>query len=77
MHYTGTLEEMEALDAKISINCNWPVGGTKNWANPRLTTTGVYAIPVPQGSHGFTKEQMSANITAECISGVEFPQGEE
>lgn len=76
-HYTGTLEEMEILDAKISENCNWPIGGTKNWATPRLTTTGVYSIPVPEGSHHFTKEQMNASINTESISGVEFPQGEE
>lgn len=73
-HYLGTLAECEAIDATITTNCGWPAEGTIHWADPRETVdTGVYAIEVPEGSHGFTKEQMTVTITAVEVEDVEFP----
>lgn len=76
-YYLGTLVECQVIDSQISMNCGWPSGGTTNWDNPRQTTTeGVYAIQVPAGSHGFTKEQMMAGITAGEHENIVFPAGE-
>lgn len=77
-YYTGTEQECLDIDAAITVNCGWPLGGTNNWDNPRETTVaGVYAISVPQGSHGFTKDQMTSGISSEVKTDVEFPVEEE
>lgn len=76
-YYTGTQQECLDIDAIISVNCNWPVGGTTRWAVPRETIdAGVYAIPVPQGSHGLTKEQMNASISSQISTDTKFPINE-
>ena len=73
-HYTGTLAEMEALDAQICSNCSWPDNNVVNWATPSLTVvSNVYAIEVPQGSHGFTKEQQNVNVSSTIHTNVKFP----
>jgi hypothetical protein len=73
-YYKGTQAEMQALDAQITSNCGWPSGGTINWATPRETVdAGVYAIEVPQGSHGFTKAQMISGVVSTVYTNVEFP----
>ena len=75
MYYVGTLEEMNAVDAKISINCNWPVGGTTRWAVPRETIdSDIYAIPVPTGSHGFDKAAMTIGVDEIEVQTVIFPE---
>jgi len=74
-YYAGTLEEVEALDATINTNCGWPNSAqASKWAVPRLTTMGTYCIPVPQGTHGFTKQSQNASIIHDIITGVEFPE---
>ena len=74
VYYKGTLEEMNAVDAKISLNCNWPVGGTTRWAVPRETIdSGIYAIPVPTGSHGFDKAAMTNGVDEMEVQMVNFP----
>lgn len=76
-YYVGTLEECQSYDAIITANCGWPSGGTTNWDNPKETAIpGVYAIEVPQGSHGFTKEQMNAGISSAITVDPEFPEAE-
>ena len=73
-NYLGTYQECLDLDAKISINCGWPNDGTKHWAHPVETIVeGVFSIPVPQGSHGFRKEQMNTGISHDMSVNVEFP----
>lgn len=73
MYYAGTLEEMNTTDAKIVANC--PTGGFVNWDIPKeTTTTGIYAITVPEGSHGYTREQMISGINDIEVETVEFPQ---
>jgi len=77
MYYAGTLEEMNAVDAKISLNCNWPVGGTARWAVPRETIdSGIYAIPVPAGSHGFDKAAMTIGVDEIEVQTVIFPEAD-
>ncbi len=76
-YYTGTEEEMQALDDAISANCGWPEGGTSHWDSPKeAVDSGVFALLVPQGKHGFTKEQMNNGITHEIITDVQFPAEE-
>jgi len=73
-YYTGTQAECQALDDIISVNCSWPLGGTQHWGAVRETTVaGVYAVIAPQGSHGFTKAEMTAGITDVPVTGIEFP----
>ena len=77
-YYLGTEQECLDLDAAITSNCGWPVPGTSNWANPLETaTSGVFAIPVPQGSHGFTAIEMTSGVSTQVSTGVEFPESEE
>ena len=77
MWYKGTLTEMTIIDAQISANCGWPDGNTQNWDAPRQTIdSGVYAIATPEGSHGFTKEQMTQGVNAIEYDNVEFEEVE-
>ena len=76
-YYVGTKEELLALDAIITSNCGWPDGRTTHWANPTETNIlGVFAIPVPEGSHGFKKEKMVQGIKGEEVENVSFPKPE-
>lgn len=71
----GTEQECLQADAIISANCGWPNGDTQRWAIPRQCTDGDYAIPYPQGSHGFTAEQMQAGLNGfNIVETVEFPE---
>lgn len=73
-HYIGTESECLAVDLIISTNCGWPIGSTQRWAIPRETTTaGVYSIEVPEGSHGFSFEQMNEGVTLPISENVQFP----
>lgn len=76
--YKGTPERMQELDDIISSNCGWPSNRTTHWAYPKETIdSGVFSITVPQGSHGFTKEQMNNGISDTIYTDVEFPKVEE
>jgi len=75
-YYIGTEQECLQADAVISTNCGWPLGGTTNWANPALTLSGGYVIPVPEGSHGFTGEAMQEGVTLPIVEDPEFPEVE-
>lgn len=77
-HYKGTLTRMQELDDIISTNCNWPSNGTTHWANGKETVdSGVFSITTPQGSHGFTKEQMNSGVSDTIYTDVEFPESGE
>lgn len=74
-YYLGTLQECQEIDEIISANCGWSDGNTHHWASPVETlNVGVFSIPVPQGSHGLTKEQMNDGIAKEIVTGVEFSE---
>lgn len=78
-YYVGTKEECDAINAKISENCGWPSGGTTDWAiSIETTQPGVYAIvlPGPEGSHGFTREEMMKDIDTVEVETVQFPEVE-
>ena len=74
-YYIGTEQECMQVDSIISENCGWPNNGTNNWANPKITASGDYVIPVPEGSHGFTAEQMQTGLERfNIVDTVEFPE---
>ena len=73
-HYRETLQELYLIERQIRITCGIPNGGgTVRYAMslegeepvvlPRVDVDGYYVIPL-EAWGGFTKEQMSANITA-------------
>ena len=73
-YYVGTFQECINIDNDICFNCLFPSNGTINWCSPIETIdNGVFVIEVPQGSHGFTKEQMNKGIAAQIQTNVLFP----
>lgn len=75
-YYIGTLEQIQAVDAKMCENCGVPnETGTVNMVNPIQTATPlVYAAPVVEKWNGFTKEQINAGITCTISTDVQFPE---
>lgn len=71
--YIGTLEEIQAVDAKMCENCGLPSVGTTNMVKPIETAnSGVYACPVVERWAGFNKEQINAGINQTIVRAVEF-----
>lgn len=75
-YYIGTESELNAVNDQINSNCGWPCGNITGWSIPIETeVSGVYAIPIPSdnGSHGFTKAEMTTGVTAATSTDVSFP----
>lgn len=77
-YYIGTLEQIQAVDAKMCENCGVPNDtGTINMVNPIQTAIPlVYAAPVVEWWNGFTKEQVNAGIVCAKSIDVQFPEVE-
>lgn len=70
-YFYGTKAQIEDVISKIDGNCGFSEGNlTRTWDIP-LQVQGGYVCVVPQGSHGFTKEEMLKGITFDSILPVE------
>jgi len=67
IYLTGTLQEVIAAEARISLNCGFPSNGTVRWAIPRRTNQGIWLIEKPVTYNQFTQEQMMQGVAASEI----------
>lgn len=72
MYYFGNKAEIEVIINKINANCGFGAGNsTITWAEP-VKVQGGYVCEVPEGSHGFSKEEMLVGVAGNIIDNPIF-----
>lgn len=71
-YFIGDKLEIESIINKINANCGFGSDkSTKTWAEPVAVQVG-YVCEVPEGSHGFSKNEMLMGIVGTITTNPVF-----